>query len=117
MREQWAALHAAADSGREDIVQARRCARAPRSAPSFQLQILLQAGHDANALDMHKASPLHRAAASGSTHTVTPRSSPRRCLQVASPPCHPYLRYPFYSKPARVWTLSTSLAPLLTAGL
>ncbi len=51
-------------------------ARAPRAAPSFQLQILLQAGHDANALDMHKATPLHRAAASGSTHTVTARFPP-----------------------------------------
>ncbi len=88
VREQWAALHAAADSGREDIVQARCCPRAPRATPSFQLQILLQAGHDANALDMHKATPLHRAAASGSTHTVTPLSSPRRSLQITSPPCH-----------------------------
>lgn len=53
-REQWAALHAAADSGREDIVK-----------------ILLDAGHDAGSLDMHKATPLHRAAASGSLKTVT----------------------------------------------
>jgi hypothetical protein len=36
-------------------------------------QILLEAGHDAGALDMHKATPLHRAAASGSFKTVHPR--------------------------------------------
>jgi ankyrin repeat protein len=34
--------------------------------------MLLNAGHDANALDMHKATPLHRAAASGNLETVTP---------------------------------------------
>jgi ankyrin repeat protein len=33
--------------------------------------MLLQAGHDANAVDMHKATPLHRAAASGSLQTVS----------------------------------------------
>jgi ankyrin repeat protein len=36
-------------------------------------QILLQAGHDANALDMHRATPLHRAAASGSLPTASLR--------------------------------------------
>ena len=38
--------------------------------------MLLQAGHDVNACDMHKATPLHRAAASGSLQTVAPIAHP-----------------------------------------
>jgi hypothetical protein len=72
-REQWAALHAAADSGREDLVQVSisRAFCWFVAHARARAQILLDAGHSPGSLDMHKATPLHRAAASGSLKTVS----------------------------------------------